>query len=168
MVAAWAFLVAVSRGCSLVAVGRLLIAVAPLVEEHTLQGAGARALRLPALEHGPVVVGHRPSCSVICCIFPEQGSNLYPLHLQADSYPLHHQERNPPLPSQYLFLMSFHNFFVLPKEVCQSRCLLSKANKQARLVERKVCFISDASNCGGCGVDICPKADSPHAFVNRK
>ena len=25
----------------------------------------------------------------------------------------------------------------------------SKANKQARLVERKVCFISDARNCGG-------------------
>ena len=24
----------------------------------------------------------------------------------------------------------------------------SKANKQARLVERKVCFISDAGNCG--------------------
>ena len=28
-----------------------------------------------------------------------------------------------------------------------ARC--SKANKQARLVERKVCFISDARNCRG-------------------
>ena len=37
-----------------------------------------------------------------------------------------------------------------------------KANKQATLVERKVCFISDAGNMGKGGrvVDICPKADS--------
>ena len=37
-----------------------------------------------------------------------------------------------------------------------------KANKQATLVERKVCFISDASNMGKEGrvVDICPTADS--------
>ena len=34
---------------------------------------------------------------------------------------------------------------------------------KAGLVERKVCFISDAGNCGGTGrVDICPKADCPH------
>ena len=37
----------------------------------------------------------------------------------------------------------------------------SKANKQARLVERKVWFISGAGNCGGRVADICPKADSP-------
>ena len=37
----------------------------------------------------------------------------------------------------------------------------SKANKQAGLVERKGCFISDASNCRGSMVDICPKANSP-------
>ena len=37
----------------------------------------------------------------------------------------------------------------------------SKANKQARVVERKVCFISDAGNCaGGWGADIWPKADT--------
>ena len=34
-----------------------------------------------------------------------------------------------------------------------------EVNKKARLVERKVCFISDASNREG-RVDICPKADS--------
>ena len=39
-----------------------------------------------------------------------------------------------------------------------------KANKQARLVERKVCFISDASNCWGRVVDTCPKAD-PHSTL---
>ena len=40
-----------------------------------------------------------------------------------------------------------------------TRC--PKANKQARLVERKVCFFSDASNLG-VRTDICPKANSPH------
>ena len=35
----------------------------------------------------------------------------------------------------------------------------SKANREARLVERKVCFILDASNWGG-EIDLCPKADS--------
>ena len=40
---------------------------------------------------GSVVVAHRPSCSVACGIFPDQGSNLCPLHWQADSQPLRHQ-----------------------------------------------------------------------------
>ena len=39
-----------------------------------------------------VIVAHRPSCSVACGIFPDQGSNPCPLHWQADSQPLHHQE----------------------------------------------------------------------------
>ena len=37
----------------------------------------------------------------------------------------------------------------------------SKANKQARLVERKVHFISDASNWEGAGQETCPTANSP-------
>ena len=38
----------------------------------------------------------------------------------------------------------------------------SKAGKQARLVERKVCFISDAGNWGWRGVvDVCPNPNSP-------
>ena len=36
----------------------------------------------------------------------------------------------------------------------------SKANKQPRLVERKVYFISDADNWGQGRVDVCPKANS--------
>ena len=40
---------------------------------------------------GSVVVAHRPSCSVACGIFPDQGLNPCPLHWQADSQPLHHQ-----------------------------------------------------------------------------
>ena len=40
---------------------------------------------------GSVVVAHGPSCSAARGIFPDQGSNLCPLHWQADSQPLRHQ-----------------------------------------------------------------------------
>ena len=40
---------------------------------------------------GSVVVAHGPSRSAACGIFPDQGSNPCPLHLQADSQPLRHQ-----------------------------------------------------------------------------
>ena len=40
---------------------------------------------------GSVVVAHGPSCSAVCGIFLDQGSNPCPLHWQADSQPLHHQ-----------------------------------------------------------------------------
>ena len=42
-----------------------------------------------------VVVAHRPSCSAACGIFPDQGSNLCPLHWQVDSQPLRHQGSPP-------------------------------------------------------------------------
>ena len=41
--------------------------------------------------HASVVVARRLSCPVACGIFPDQGSNSYPLHWQADSSPLSHQ-----------------------------------------------------------------------------
>ena len=44
---------------------------------------------------GSVVVAHGPSCSVACGILPDQGSNLCPLHWQADSQPLRHQGSPP-------------------------------------------------------------------------
>ena len=40
---------------------------------------------------GSVIVGHGPSYSAACGIFPDQGSNPCPLHWQADSQPLRHQ-----------------------------------------------------------------------------
>ena len=40
---------------------------------------------------GSVVVAHGPSCSTACGVFPDQCSNLCPLHWQADSQPLRHQ-----------------------------------------------------------------------------
>ena len=49
-----------------------------------LQSTGSRRT-------GSVIVAHRPSCSAACGILPDQGSNLCPLHWQADSQPLRHQ-----------------------------------------------------------------------------
>ena len=45
---------------------------------------------------GSAIVAHGPSRSAACGIFPDQGSNLCPLHWQADSQPLRHQG-SPPL-----------------------------------------------------------------------
>ena len=50
---------------------------------------------------GSVIVAHGPSCSAACGIFPDQGSNPYPLHWQADSQPLRHHGS----PAQTLFVM---------------------------------------------------------------
>ena len=48
------------------------------------QGTGSRCT-------GSVVVAHGPSRSAAYGILPDQGSNLCPLHRQADSQPLRHQ-----------------------------------------------------------------------------
>ena len=40
---------------------------------------------------GFIVVSYGLSCSAICGIFPDQGSNLCLLHWQADSLPLRHE-----------------------------------------------------------------------------
>ena len=65
----WVFVTAC--GLSLVAVFRL-IAVASLV---AVQSVGA----------GSAAVAPWRSCCVACGLFPDQGSNLCPLHLQVDS-----------------------------------------------------------------------------------
>ena len=62
-----------------IAVRGPLIIAASLVVEHRLQ-----MRRLSNVAYGP-------SCSVACGILPDQGSNLCPLHWQADSQPLCHQ-----------------------------------------------------------------------------
>ena len=69
-----------SRGCSVVAVHRLLAAVAFLVAGHGLQGTLAS-----------VVVAHGLSCSKACGIFRDQGLNQSPLHRKADCQPLGYQ-----------------------------------------------------------------------------
>ena len=58
-------------------------------------------------------MAHGLSCSVACGIFPDQGSNPYPLHWQADSQPLCHQGS----PPKNVFIMnSFLKFSANPKE----------------------------------------------------
>ena len=54
----------------------------------------SRPLLLPSTgsrRAGSVVVAHGPCSSAARGIFPDQGSNLCPLHWQADSQPLRHQ-----------------------------------------------------------------------------
>ena len=68
---------------------------------------------------GSVIVAHGPSCSAVCGIFPDQGSNPCPLHWQADSQPLRHQGSPWYLffwwcPIDHLgFFHSFSLFFIL-------------------------------------------------------
>ena len=57
----------------------LLIAAASLVAEQTLR------------HDSSAVAAHGLSCPMACGIFPDQGSNLCPLHWQVDSLPLDHQ-----------------------------------------------------------------------------
>ena len=53
---------------------------------------GLLLLRSMGSRHRGLIVGaHRLSCSKACGIFPDQGSNPWPLCWQVDSYPLHHQ-----------------------------------------------------------------------------
>ena len=56
---------------------------------------------------GSVIVAHGPSCSAVCGIFPDQGSNPCPLHWQADSQPLRHQGS----PSAHFLIGFFGGFF---------------------------------------------------------
>ena len=56
---------------------------------------------------GSAIVAHGPSRSAACGIFPDQGSNLCPLHWQADSQPLHHEG------SPGEFLISFIVLFII-------------------------------------------------------
>ena len=68
-------------------------------EPELLSSCGTQASRCSDFSCGAwalgaqasVVVACRLSCPVACGIFPDQGSNSYPLHWQADSSPLSHQ-----------------------------------------------------------------------------
>ena len=52
---------------------------------------GSSSCSLWALECRLSSCGTLASCSTACGIFPDQGSNLYPQHWQANSQPLNHQ-----------------------------------------------------------------------------
>ena len=60
---------------------------------HSSSRCAGLSLSRPLLlrSAGSVVVAHGLSCSTACGIFPDQGSNPFPLHWQADSQPLRHQ-----------------------------------------------------------------------------
>ena len=101
---------------------------------------------------GSVVVVYRPSRSVACGIFPDQGSNPCPLHWQADSQPLCHQ--GSPRWTSYSenscpyivgkFLQLFYLMFFFPSslffllELLSFGCCISRNEIQ---VSSFVCFI---------------------------
>ena len=58
-------------------------------EQGLCSSCSAQAWQLGRL--GSVVVAYRLSHCVACETFPDQGSNLCPLHWQVDSLPLDHQ-----------------------------------------------------------------------------
>ena len=78
-------LVAVSS-FSLVLVCGLLTAVLSLAIEHGLWSTWTSVAMAPGLwDTESVVVAQWLSCSTACGIFLDQGSNLCPMHWQADS-----------------------------------------------------------------------------------
>ena len=82
----WLSVVAASGGSSLVAVHRLLIAVASLVAEHERWGTQASAVAAHELQSTcSVAVADGLRCPAAHGIFPNRGSNLCPLHLQVCS-----------------------------------------------------------------------------------
>ena len=89
-------LVVASGGYSVVAVCRLLIAVASSCRTQALGHAGFSIYRFGVLEHSLVVVAHRLRCSAARGIFLDNGLNMCLLHWQVDSLPLSHQ--GSPLP----------------------------------------------------------------------
>ena len=87
------------QGFSLVASHGILFAEASLAVEHGLQGVWASEAAACGLSAcgswlwtaGSVAAVPGLSCSVTCGVFPDQGSNLCPLHWQVDSLPLDRQ-----------------------------------------------------------------------------
>ena len=73
---------------------------------------------------GSVIVAHGPSCSTACGIFPDQGSNLCPLHWQADSQPPRHQ--GSPF---YLFYIKHSEFLVVLSGRNREKYIYSRSRK---------------------------------------
>ena len=90
-------------GSSLVTARRLLIEMMSLVVERRFQTDG-----LQQLQHADsVAVEHRLACG----IFPDQGSNLCPLHWQADFHLIHCTTREIPGDSQILSALTHQLHF---------------------------------------------------------
>ena len=79
------FLVVASGGYSLLWCTGFSLCWLLFVVEHGLEVCGLSSCGLQALERRLSSCGAGLSCSTACGIFPDQGSNPYPLHWQADS-----------------------------------------------------------------------------------
>ena len=89
---------------------------------------------------GSVVVAHGLSCSAACGIFPDRGSNLCPLHWQADSQPLRHQGSPP-------FRVLIEHLPLIGDKVRERRVFLSKWENEATPGLRSICATSMCKDC---------------------
>ena len=132
-------------GLVFVVVCGLLLAEASLAVEHGLQ-----AHRLQQLQHtGSVLVAcrllstdsvavvHRLSCFAARGIFLDQGSNLCPLHWQADSFPLHYRE----IQNCFFFFFFFYCFDILAMRYVVSQLPDQSLNSHPLHLEAEVLTI---------------------------
>ena len=101
---------------------------------------------------GSVIVAHGPSRSAACGIFPDQGSNLCPLHWQADSQPLRHQGSPPFLFNEYicecvsLWFTFLHKIHTHRMHSVVSACCVPDSVPLAfciRRKQRRLCFLEE-------------------------
>ncbi|XP_073649976.1 fibroblast growth factor receptor 2 isoform X13 [Tursiops truncatus] len=74
---------------------------------------------------GSAAMAHGPSRFTACGILPDRGTNLRPLHRQADSQPLRHQ--GSPEPSTKYQISQPEVYVAAPRESLELRCLLRDA-----------------------------------------
>ena len=104
---------------------------ASLVAEHGLQAGRHRQLQ--HVSSG--VVAHSLSCPAACGIFPDQESNLCPLHWQADSQPLDYQESPVLLDFFFFFFKEFLLFIFF------FFCFFSRSQMKILMEKRLFCII---------------------------
>ena len=102
------FSVVAVNSCSLVSVCGLLITVTSLVIEHGLWSTWTSVAVVGLSSFASRALGHGLSCSTACGIFLDQGSDLCPLHWQADSL------TTGPGMSLHIFLISRENVCFFP------------------------------------------------------
>ena len=146
--------------------GPLFIAVrGPLL----LRNTGSRTA-------GSVIVAHGPSCLAACGIFPDQGSNPYPLHWQADSQPLCHQG-SPGAIFNFIFhwksLPQHSKIMSYSESICTIRiniAVLSLAKVQAHLTAcwPEVVIGKDAASITSKGIVISYQHNISHCLLLNK
>ena len=99
---------------------------------------------------GSVVVVHGLSCSGACGTFPDQGSNLCPLHWQVDSYPLCHQG------NLSIWVLNNHHNQLWPRDLGRHAGIVLRAflinfrlhysqSSEGNMASKKLCYLMSNS-----------------------